>query len=249
MNILLFGGTSEGRALTDWLLQTGHTVTLSVATDYGAALIPAAPGLTVRTGCLDRTAMDALLASAPFGCGIDATHPYAVAVTQTLQSAAQAAGLPYHRLLRDGPGEGDWPTVPDLAQAAALAQTLTGNLLLTTGAKELAPFAVPGLIERTFPRVLPSRDSLDRCLTLGFPPAHILCMQGPFSQALNAALIRQHDIRLLVTKASGSPGGFREKAAAARETGCTLIVVARPDQTPGYTLEELKGIVGSAGTP
>ncbi len=242
MNVLLFGGTSEGRALADWLVQAGHTVTLSVATDYGAALVPAAPGLTVHTGRLDRPAMDALLASAPFGCVIDATHPYAVAVTATLQSAAQAAGLPYYRLLRETAGEGDWPTVPDLSQAAALAQTRPGNLLLTTGAKELAPFAVPGLVERTFPRVLPSRDSLDRCLTLGFPPAHILCMQGPFSRELNAALIRQYDIKLLVTKASGSPGGFREKAAAARETGCAMIVVARPKQTAGYTMEELKGM-------
>lgn len=83
-------------------------------------------------------------------------------------------------------------------------------------------------------------DSLERCLSLGFPPAHILCMQGPFSQALNEALIGQYSIRTLVTKDTGSYGGFREKAQAAQGTGCTLLVVERPVQETGQTLEEIQ---------
>lgn len=240
LNILLFGGTSEGRDLALWLAGRGHTVTLSVATDYGAALIPAVPGLTVHTGRLGRVAMAELLAAKSFDCVIDATHPYAVEVTEALQVATRQTGTPYHRLLREGPPEGEWLHANDLTQAAALARTRPGSILLTTGAKELEPFAVPGLLERTFPRVLPSRDSLDRCLSLGFPPAHILCMQGPFTSELNIALIRQYDIKIMVTKASGGVGGFREKVAAAGDTSCTLIVVDRPAQTQGLPLEKLK---------
>ena len=127
------------------------------------------------------------------------------------------------RLLRTSDGEDACHKAGSMAEAAEMLQRLPGNILLTTGSKELHHFAVPGLVERCFPRVLPMMDSLERCLSLGFPPAHILCMQGPFSQALNEALIGQYSIRTLVTKDTGSYGGFREKAQAAQGTGCTLL--------------------------
>ena len=38
---------------------------------------------------------------------------------------------------------------------------------------------------------------LERCLTLGFPPKNIICMQGPFSRELNVALLRQYHIQTL----------------------------------------------------
>lgn len=53
-------------------------------------------------------------------------------------------------------------------------------------------------------------------------------MQGPFSEALNLALIRQFQIKYLVTKDGGRNGGFSEKAAAAAAGGATLIVLRRP---------------------
>lgn len=240
MNILLFGGTSEGRELAEWLSGEGFGLTLCVATEYGASLVPELPGLEVHTGRLDRSGMEQLLAGGGFDRVVDATHPYAVEVTEHLRAAAEAAGVPYLRLLRQSSGEDGCRKAASLAEAADLLVDLPGNVLLTTGSKELAPFAVPGLVERCYPRVLPTMDSLERCLSLGFPPAHIICMQGPFSRALNVALIRQFHIQTLVTKDSGGYGGFREKAEAAREAGCALLVVERPTRETGLTLEELK---------
>ena len=240
MNILLFGGTSEGRELAEWLSGEGFGLTLCVATEYGASLVPELPGLEVHTGRLDRSGMEQLLAGGGFDRVVDATHPYAVEVTEHLRAAAEAAGVPYLRLLRQSSGEDGCRKAASLAEAADLLVDLPGNVLLTTGSKELAPFAVPGLVERCYPRVLPTMDSLERCLSLGFPPAHIICMQGPFSRALNVALIRQFHIQTLVTKDSGGYGGFREKAEAAREAGCALLVVGRPTRETGLTLEELK---------
>ena len=246
MNILLFGGTSEGRELAEWLSGEGFGLTLCVATEYGASLVPELPGLEVHTGRLDRSGMEQLLAGGGFDRVVDATHPYAVEVTEHLRAAAEAAGVPYLRLLRQSSGEDGCRKAASLAEAADLLVDLPGNVLLTTGSKELAPFAVPGLVERCYPRVLPTMDSLERCLSLGFPPAHIICMQGPFSRALNVALIRQFHIQTLVTKDSGGYGGFREKAEAAREAGCALLVVERPTRETGLTLEELKTAVKEA---
>ena len=212
-----------------------------MATEYGHTLAPDGPGIQVHTGRLDRAGMADLMARTGAGCVVDATHPYAVEVTANVQAAAAALGLPRLRLVRpEGePGEGVI-RARDMDHAARLLEGLPGNVLLTTGSKELTPFAVPGLVERCFPRILPAVDGLERCLKLGFPPAHIICMQGPFSRALNEALIGQFAVQTLVTKDGGGPGGFGDKAAAARATGCTLLVVDRPGRETGLDLEEMK---------
>ena len=82
--------------------------------------------------------------------------------------------------------------------------------------------------ERLIPRILPSHESLAACEALGIPHRNIIAMQGPFSEELNAAVIRQYRVRYVVTKDGGGPGGFPEKAAAAKETGAQLIVLRRP---------------------
>ena len=63
-------------------------------------------------------------------------------------------------------------------------------------------------------------------------------MQGPFSYALNRALLEQFHIRFLVTKDGGAPGGFAEKADAARDTGTQLILLRRPPEA-GETARQI----------
>ena len=120
-------------------------------------------------------------------------------------------------------------TVNSAEEAAAWLSERQGNILLTTGAKELAAFS--GLPpERLFPRVLPSHAGIDACEALRIPHRNILALQGPFTRELNTAIIRQYQIRYVVTKDSGVPGGFPEKAEAAKETGVQLIVLRRPEE-------------------
>lgn len=241
MELLLFGGTAEGRLLAEWLRDRGTPVTLCVATEYGGALAPAGGGVTVRTGRMDVSGMEALMDSRPYACAVDATHPYAVEASRNIRAACGAAGLPYRRLIRRETERGDgWLHAASACAAADLAQSLEGNLLLTTGSKELDAFARPGLRERCCPRVLPALDSLRRCLELGFPQRQIICMQGPFSKELNLAMLDTFEIRTLVTKATGAAGGFLEKAEAARARGCNLLVIDRPAEESGLTLEEMK---------
>lgn len=247
MNLLIFGGTTEGRQLAEWLAEAGQKVTYCAATEYGGALVPEGAGVTVRTGRLDQGGMAALLGAGSFDYAVDATHPYAPQVSANLRAAAGEAAVPYLRLVREGPPEDEgWLHAPDATSAAEMLLGLEGNVLLTTGSKELDCYAVPGLLERVFPRVLPTPDSLNRCLELGFPPAHIICMQGPFSRALNAAMAEQLDIKVMVTKASGGTGGFWAKAAAARDTGAALLVIDRPCRETGLSLEEMKAFLTRA---
>lgn len=240
MEVLLFGGTLEGRLLAEGLAARGIRVTCSVATEYGRDLIRPAKGLTVQTGRLGAREMERLMKSRPYSCVVDATHPYAAEVSCHIKTAAERVSLPYLRLLRASEhGE----TVLRAASADEAAQILNGTegaILLTTGSKDLAAFtAIQGYRERLWVRILPSVQSLQTALGLGIPAKQIICMQGPFSKALNAAMLRQTGARYLVTKDSGKAGGFAEKMEAAAEVGAVPLVIARPVQEQGRSLEEL----------
>ena len=53
MRVLLFGGTSEGRILSEFLKEYGVETLVSVATDYGKELLTPGEHISVRTGRLD----------------------------------------------------------------------------------------------------------------------------------------------------------------------------------------------------
>ena len=227
MKLVIFSGTTEGRELSKALAELGAEVTVCVLTDYGSEAQGELPGVTTHVGPLSAEEKLALLEDAAL-C-VDATHPYATHVSASVRSACEAAGVPYLRLKRSESETGDALAVSSAAAAAAYLKTREGNILLTTGAKELAAFASLGP-ERLFPRVLPSRAGIEACEALGVAHRNIIAMQGPFSREMNTATIRQYDIRWLVTKDGGAAGGYPEKAAAAKETGAGLLVLRRPDE-------------------
>ncbi|NCE63437.1 precorrin-6A reductase [Pseudoflavonifractor sp. 524-17] len=224
MKIVVFSGTTEGRALSRRLVDGGAEVTVCVATEYGREEQGERENITVLTGRKTWREMAQVLAGAKL-C-VDATHPYAVRATEEIRRACAAAGVPLRRLLRREGGGAGTP-VDSPAQAAAYLAEREGGILLTTGSKELSAFAALGP-ERLFPRVLPSHESLSACEAAGIPHRNIIAMQGPFSQEMNEALIRQFRISFVVSKDGGRVGGFWEKAAAAERTGAELVVIRRP---------------------
>ena len=244
MNVVVFSGTTEGRELSRQLAALGIEVTVSVATPLGQEEQGSTPGVTVRCGRLLPDEMAALLGDAAL-C-IDATHPYAVDATKNIRAACAAARVEYHRLLRaESPLPAGSMVFATAAHAAAFLAGCSGNVLLATGAKELTAFAALNP-ERLFPRVLPTREGIAACEAASIPHKNIIAMQGPFSYALNCALMKQFSIRYLVTKDGGAVGGFAEKAQAAQDTGAQLIVVRRPaenGQTAAQILARCKEVL------
>jgi len=76
--------------------------------------------------------------------------------------------------------------------------------------------------------VLPEPEVITVCRRLGFAPADIVAMQGPFSHQLNVALFREYGADVIVTKNSGLVGGTASKMSAAQELGLALVVIGRP---------------------
>ena len=235
MKIVIFSGPTEGRALSRLLAEQGAEVTVCVATEYGREEQGAMAGVTVLAGRKTPEEMADILRESDL-C-VDATHPYAVAVTENIRRACSQAGVPCRRLLRGASETAGVTAVGSAAEAAALLAGREGNILLTTGSKELGAFsALPS--ERLYPRVLPNHESLSACEGAGIPHRNILAMQGPFSTELNEALIRQFHIAYLVTKDGGKAGGFEEKLRAAKNTGIELVLIRRPEET-GESFEEI----------
>ena len=204
MKAVVFSGTTEGRVFSRQLAALGAEVLVSVATPLGAEEQGKADGITVHCGRLTPEEMAALLQGAAL-C-VDATHPYAVDATKNIRAACAVVGVEYHRLLREeSPLPAGSMVFATAAHAAAFLAGCSGNVLLATGAKELAAFAALGP-ERLFPRVLPTREGIAACEAAGIPHRNIIAMQGPFSYALNCALIEQFSIRYLVTKDGGASG-------------------------------------------
>lgn len=227
MRFVIFGGTTEARELSRLLAQKGGSVLVSVATDYGREEQGEYPGVQVVVGRRTAREMEELLADCVL-C-VDATHPYAQEVTANIRTACERGKVPYRRLLRAESSRREGLVVSNGVEAAAFLEKREGNVLLTTGTKELSAFDRLDR-GRLYVRVLPSREGIAACEERGIPHRNIIAMQGPFSKELNAALLRQFSIRYLVTKDSGGLGGFLEKAEAARDTGAVLVVLRRPEE-------------------
>ncbi|MDO4803583.1 MAG: precorrin-6A reductase, partial [Lachnospiraceae bacterium] len=211
-------------------------------------------------GKMDREEMESVLKC--YHLCIDATHPYAVEVTRNLKAACEKVGIRYIRVLRESVEEVDKEgkygllvevadkegnrspfvvTANSASEASRFLEETEGNILLTTGSKELREFAnIPR--DRLYVRVLPIQASLEECLKEGVPARNIIAMFGPFTQKMNEATIEQYDIAYLVTKESGKIGGYKEKLEAARACGTRVIVIRRPEET-GLSSGEVLGML------
>ena len=238
--ICIFGGTTEGRKLAEFLSGQPCDVMVCVATDYGQTLLPEAEHVSVSARRLPVGEIVSLLTEHRFDLVIDATHPYAQSITKSIARACRETGTPRWRLLRGASGVSPEHTyVETVSDAAAFLAGTEGNILLTTGSKELAKFSqLPGFSERVWARVLPLQSSLDACAQAGLPASHIFAMQGPFSEAMNTAMLRSIGAQYLVTKDGGAPGGFEEKEAAAKNAGARLVVIGRPPEEEGLSLSK-----------
>ena len=250
--VLIFGGTSEGRLIAERLSESKIGCDVCVATEYGKNLLAPGDYVNVLEGRLSEEEMKALYKSSSYSVIIDATHPYAKEVSENIRKSLDAfnAGiegvkiklLRFERYTKSRFSGAGLRYFDDAARCAAeLKSALLNddkNVLLTTGSKELPLFCRDESVrKRIVARVIPSMESLEICQKCGLEGRQIIAMQGPFSQQMNEAVIREFDIKVLITKESGRSGGFMEKITAGRNCGITAVVIRRP-QEEGLTCEE-----------
>lgn len=231
--ILLLSGTSEGRVLGARLRAEGLPFVASVTTPEARRLfadIDPAPEVLVTRFSGD--AFATFLRERQVRAILDATHPFAQRVSEKAIQAAAQADIPYVRYERPASSfsgdSGDIIMVPTMEDAAKVCLAHGSRIFLTTGVKTLHTFREVIARKLVMVRILPTVASLSQALEAGLPPAQILALRGPFSQALERALLREYRIDLLVTKDSGTAGGLDTKLQAAAALHVPAVVIDRP---------------------
>lgn len=243
--LLIFGGTTEGRLLSECAGKAGIVCEVHVATGYGEQVMPENERILVKTGRLKKEDMRKLFKTGEYLAVIDATHPFAVEVTETIQEAVKEAAIPCFRLQRDVGAEAETQNgcrfYADTETCVKALEQTTGRIFLTTGSKELSVYCTDKLKNRLVVRVLPGMDSLQSCYDNGLLGKQIIAMQGPFSRESNAAQFRQMQAVHVVTKQTGRNGGLQEKLEAAREVGAMVHIIRCPEAEGinGYSMEEI----------
>jgi precorrin-6A/cobalt-precorrin-6A reductase len=226
VRILILGGTGEARELAAELTAAGIDVVSSLA---GRVSEPRLPAGEVRIGGFGGAAgLAGFLRAEAITSVVDATHPFATAISGNATEAAAQAGLPLLVLRRPPwPADPAWSTVPDIAAAAAAVRAWPGeSVFLTTGRRDLGAFAADGG-HRFLVRAVDPPDA-------GGPvPARMTLVldRGPYTPEGESALMREHGVGLLVTKNSGGPM-TAAKLQAARELAVRVVVVERPPLPP-----------------
>ncbi len=247
MLILILGGTAEARRLAAMLAEReGLAVALSLA---GRTAKPAPQAVPVRSGGFGGA--DGLarhLSDEAIDVLIDATHPYAAAISANAAQAARAAGVkllalkrpPWTKVAGD-----DWIEVDSVEDAVAALGNAPRRVFVALGRNELEPFAEA-------PRhayLIRSVDPVDPPLAV--PHATYITARGPFAEAEDRALLQRHKIDTIVAKNSGGDATYG-KIAAARALGLPVIMLKRPalpDVPSVATVEEVVAWLDHAMAP
>lgn len=234
MKTVVFAGTTEGRVVAELFSENGFEVFVTVATEYGKDIFEEFlknKNTNILEGRLNIDEMKNLIKDADFV--VDATHPYAVEVSKNIVIACQDTNRNYMRIVRAKKNIDIYSDsiiwAEDQEDAIRIMNEATGNILLTTGSKDLPKYTnVKDYHDRLFPRILPDIVSLEIAFGSNYKKKNIICMQGPFTHDVNVSMMEMIDAKYLLTKETGDTGGFKEKLSACEAIGAKAIVIRKP---------------------
>ena len=216
--ILVFGGTTEGRKAVEVLEEGGSPYFYSTKT--GEQDITLHHGQRID-GALDAEAMQTFCDEHDIRLIIDAAHPFASQLHQTIAQVSESLNIPtirYERIYPEHDSEITW--IDDYSQIPHDIH----SLLATTGVQsisKLKPLEVAGV--KVFYRILNRESSIALAQKQGASPKQLCYYENPQDIPVEAEAI--------LLKESGLSGGFSEKVEAAKARGMRIIALKRP-QTP-----------------
>ncbi|QEQ01948.1 cobalt-precorrin-6A reductase [Thermosynechococcus sp. CL-1] len=224
--IWLIGGTQESRWIAQLIVCQGFPCWVSVTTAAACHLYDAHPLLSCHIERLTPERAREFIEQHSIRAVVDASHPFAVAISALAIAISQEFGLPYLRFERPAfpPVLGIYTDLPTLLQGNLL---MGERVLLTLGVKHLAAFVPLQRQATLFARILPTTSALEAALAAGFDRQRLIAIFPPVSRELERALWQQWQITTVVTKASGTESE-QIKQAIARELGVKLITLQRP---------------------
>jgi len=207
--IWLIGGTKDSadiaKAIAEAQIPSIVTVTTASAKDLYPANFP------LGIGCFSTEAMKDFCYQKNIIAIVDASHPFATEVSQNAIATARNQNIPYLRYER---------------HSCQLSKLSNSNQFLTLDSFET--LLNGDYLHTLFTRVLPKVNSVQIALDSGFTSDRMIAIRPPISAEFETVLWQKWHISLVVTKASGKPGGEDIKHKVAINLGIGLITIARP---------------------
>lgn len=227
--ILILGGTKDSRFIAEKIIKKNLKAVITTTTDYGASLLPDHPHLIKKIGRYNQQGLEDLINEYSVNLIIDATHPYAENVSRNIIEVSRKLDIDLYRYERPREKNTHGKYFDTYDEMINCLKEKDGKILLTIGSKDLELWSKALTINRLIIRVLPMASVIKKCESLGFSPNQIIAVQGPFSKAFNQMLIKDYDIKYLITKDTGAIGGFNDKLNSAAEANIETFVKKRPE--------------------
>lgn len=228
--ILIFGGTTEGRAAVATLDEAGQVYYYSTRGDRQQ--VESVHGVQV-SGAMERGQMVAFCREYGIRLLVDAAHPFAEQLHGNIACAAAELDIPVIRYERIYP-----PRDPALvwcdtyADACAwLEEHGIRNLLALSGVQTISKLEAYWSQHPCWFRVLGRAESVALAQQYGFPAERLVMLEEGKPEE---ELLAQISPDAVLTKESGVSGYFREKVEAARRRNIPVIVIKRPALPDGF---------------
>lgn len=222
--ILILGGTTEGRVAVRVADEAAATYYYS--TKGTLQSIECAHGIRL-TGAMNAEEMECFCRDHAIKLLIDAAHPFAQVLHQTIEKVSKCLQIPVIRYERRYP-----PRDEDLIWCDSYADAIhqmenkgIQRLLALSGVNTLAPLRPYWRSHTTWFRILEREESLSLAEKQGFPQERLVFYREGEDEL---KLLEQLHPDAILTKESGFSGYFTDKVNAARQFGIPVFVVKRP---------------------
>ncbi|MEG0857843.1 MAG: precorrin-6A reductase [Terrisporobacter sp.] len=244
--ILVLGGTSDSIGICNLLNTHNLDYTVSVTTAYGEELAKkCTDNVLLKKLTIDD--MVSFIKENKVTKIIDSTHPYAIEVSSNAIKVSEICSIDYIRFERESLINqihyDNKYIVEDIDEACEIANDLGNNIFIGTGSKNLGLYVDKIKNKNLIPRVLPTSEVLISCEKLGFNADNIIAMKGPFSIEINEATYKQYNIDLVITKESGTAGGFLEKVNACKNLNIPVIIIKRQSMNYPNVVEHMDKLI------
>ena len=221
--ILVFGGTTEGRKAVEVLEKAGNAYYYSTKT--GEQDITLHHGIRLD-GALDEEAMRAFCQKHDIRLIVDAAHPFASQLHQTIAQVSETTRIPTIRYERIYPSRD--PDIIWIDDYNKIPHDIH-SLLATTGVQSIAklkPLEAEGI--RIYYRILNRESSIVLALKQGAKKEQLCYYENPQDIPV--------DTDAILLKESGVSGGFPEKVEAAKAKGMKVIALKKPETPQSFIL-------------
>ena len=219
--ILVFGGTTEGRKVVEVLEEGGSPYYYSTKT--GEQDLALHHGQRID-GALDAEAMQNFCREHDIRLMVDAAHPFAAQLHQTIAEVSDALKIPairYERIFPERDASLEW--LDSYEQVPHDIKTL----LATTGVQsitKLKPLEAAGI--KVYYRILNRESSIALAQKQGARMEQLCYFEDPKDVPVEADAI--------LLKESGLTGGFQEKVDAAKAKGMRILVLKCPETPAAF---------------